>query len=270
MSEKAAAFTGSIPENYDRYLAPLFFNVFATEFADRVNAQDGGAVLELACGTGAVTKYLRSSLNDKIRLVATDLNPGMLEIARAKTNVADAIEFEIADGTDLPFEDATFDAIACAFGVMFFPNKAKGFSEAARVLKPGGRFHFTVWDALEHHGILSLVNKVVTDLTAENPITFLAAPFSYHDISEIEVTLKEAGFDDLDVQVQPRSNRPSPISDVLMAVISGTSLGSQLEERNLFEEGKSTIENALVTAFGETDISAPMQALACTASKTLQ
>ena len=117
---------------------PLLFEDYAADLAQQLAVPSGGAVLELACGTGVVTKHLRSALPASTRLVATDLNPGMLETAQRMLRGVTGIEFQIADGTDLPFDDASFDAVVCQFGVMFFPDKARGFSEAARVLKPSG------------------------------------------------------------------------------------------------------------------------------------
>ena len=101
------------------------FDVYAIELAAMVAVPNDGAVLELACGTGAVTRHLRASLPGTARLMATDFNPGMLDIAQDQLSAVDGIEFQVADGTDLPFEDASFDAIVCQFGIMFFPTRRK-------------------------------------------------------------------------------------------------------------------------------------------------
>src|ERR1700741_5155727 len=136
MSQKHVAFTGAVPENYDRYLGPVALAPYAEELARRVSVADGGAVLELACRTGIVTRRLRDRLSPTVNIVATDLNDAMLDYAAQKFRGEESIEWRQADATELPFADESFDTIVCQFGVMFFPDKAKAFAEAYRLLKP--------------------------------------------------------------------------------------------------------------------------------------
>jgi len=87
-------------------------------------------VLETAAGTGIVTRKLRDALAKDARLTATDLNPPMLEVARAKFRAGEQVEFQPADATALPFADGSFDAVMCQFGIMFFrtrPNPVPRF-----------------------------------------------------------------------------------------------------------------------------------------------
>ena len=146
MIEQAAHFAGTIPENYDSGLGPHLFVDFAADVARRAAATKPGRVLETAAGTGIVTRMLRDALPGSARLVASDLNPPMLAVARRKFGAAEKIEFQQADATALPFDDGAFDTIVCQFGVMFFHDKDKGYREAYRVLGRGGRYHFNVWD----------------------------------------------------------------------------------------------------------------------------
>src|SRR3954466_14058716 len=124
MDNKDAKFAGSIPEAYDRYLGPVFFQPYGEDLAARLTVPEKGAVLELACGTGIVTRILRNRLPETIRLVATDLNQPMIENATRKFSVDDAIEWKQADASRLVFDDHAFDAVVCQFGFMFFPDKA--------------------------------------------------------------------------------------------------------------------------------------------------
>ncbi len=268
MAEKLPVFAGSIPENYHKYLVPLIFDGYASDLAQQVETPDGGVVLELACGTGVATKHLRSSLASTVRLVATDFNPGMLETAQSSLSDVEGIEFQVADGTDLPFEDASFDAVVCQFGVMFFPDKVRGFSEAAQVLKPGGQLHFSVWDALEHNSICKVVHEATLSLSPDDPITFMALPFSYSDVSNIEETLAAAGFADIAFDVQSRQSRADSTYDVVTGMVAGSPLAAEFEERGLTDQGRTAIESALVSNFGEGEISAPMQAIIFSASKS--
>jgi ubiquinone/menaquinone biosynthesis C-methylase UbiE len=147
MFEQSARFTGDIPTNYDRGMGPHLFVDYAADLARRVAAARPLRVLEIAAGTGIVTRLLRDILPVTADLVASDLNPPMLDVARQKFRAGERIEFQPADANALPFPDGAFDAVVCQFGVMFFPDKLRAFAEAFRVLKPGGRFLFSVWDA---------------------------------------------------------------------------------------------------------------------------
>lgn len=267
MAESAPVFAGSIPDNYNQYLVPLFFDGYASDLAGKVDVPGGGAVLELACGTGAVTKHLRASLPSTTRLVATDLNPGMLETAQSALSTVEGVEFQVADGTDLPFEDASFDAVVCQFGVMFFPDKAQGFSEAARVLKPGGRLYFSVWDSLEHNSLAKLAHETAMSLSPE--ISFMAMPFDYSDVSTIKATLESTGFRGMEIFVQPRESRAGSPSDAVMGIVAGSPLAAELEARNLMEQGREAVESALKSAYGDGPIAAPMQAIVFVATKPI-
>jgi ubiquinone/menaquinone biosynthesis C-methylase UbiE len=142
MRDDAASFVGNIPQHYDQGLGPIIFAEYAADIARRVAAGNPARVLETAAGTGIVSRKLCDALTADAQLTATDFNPPMLEIARAKFRPGEQIGFQPADAVALPFADASFDAVVCQFGVMFFPDKAKSFSEAYRVLAPGGRYVF--------------------------------------------------------------------------------------------------------------------------------
>jgi ubiquinone/menaquinone biosynthesis C-methylase UbiE len=146
MSDDAAGFVGNIPQYYDQGMGPMVFVDYAADIARRVAAGNPARVLETAAGTGIVTRKLRDALPAGVHLTATDLNPPMLDVARSKFHAGEQVEFRPADATALPFADRSFDAVVCQFGVMFFPDKAKSYSEVYRVLAPGGRYLFSVWD----------------------------------------------------------------------------------------------------------------------------
>ena len=134
-------FAGSIPKLYESYLVPLIFAHYAGDMAARLANRSVSSVLEIAAGTGVVTRALASALPQNVSIVATDLNESMLEHAQS-LGTSRPVEWRQADAAALPFPDETFDAVICQFGVMFFPDKAKAFGEAHRVLRPGGGFSF--------------------------------------------------------------------------------------------------------------------------------
>ncbi len=184
--ESDKVFTGSIPTLYESYLVPLIFEPYATNLVNRLASRPLDRVLEIAAGTGVVTRSLASVLPDSVSIVATDLNQPMLDQALARGTTR-PVEWRQADAMRLPFPDGTFDAAVCQFGVMFFPEKSKAFSEARRVLKPGGVFVFNVWDRIEENEFADTVTTALAALFPEDPPRFMArTPHGYHDRPTIE------------------------------------------------------------------------------------
>lgn len=116
-------FSNSIPELYDTYLAPLIFEPYATDLAARLTARPLARVLEIAAGTGVVTRALASALPASAAIVATDLNQPILDRATGK-GTSWPVEWRQADAMNLPFDATSFGTLVCQFGVMFFPDKA--------------------------------------------------------------------------------------------------------------------------------------------------
>jgi SAM-dependent methyltransferase len=197
-----ASFIGSIPENYDRGLGPVFFTDFADEMARRVAAVAPSRVLETSAGTGIVTRRLRDLLPAGAKLTVTDLNPPMLDVARAKFKPGEAVAFQPADATALPFPDRSFDAAVCQFGVMFFPDKEKSYREAHRVLIPGGRYLFSVWDEHRFNPAPRLVHELLAGLFPDDPPGFYEVPFAYHRLDPVREAVTAAGFTDFGAAVR--------------------------------------------------------------------
>src|SRR5581483_10033812 len=167
-----AAFVGNIPQHYDQGLGPMIFVDYAADLARRAAAGQPARVLETAAGTGIVTRRLRDVLPAGTRLTATDLNPPMLEIARTKFRPGEQVEFQPADATALPFADSSFDAVVCQFGVMFYPDKEKSYREVYRVLAPGGRYLFNVWDSHSHNPFGQIAHDTVGRFFPVDPPQF--------------------------------------------------------------------------------------------------
>jgi SAM-dependent methyltransferase len=200
MRDDPAKFTGGIPEHYDAGLGPIIFADYATDIAERVAGFKPGRVLETAAGTGIVTRRLRDLLPAATRLTATDLNPPMLELARAKSGSGE-VAFQLADAMALPFADASFDAVVCQFGIMFYPDRDKSYREAQRVLAPGGHYVFSVWDSHRYNPFARIVDEVTASFFPADPPPFYKVPFSCHAIDPIKEALIKAGFTDLAVAV---------------------------------------------------------------------
>jgi ubiquinone/menaquinone biosynthesis C-methylase UbiE len=194
-----ADFAGSIPEVYDTLLVPLIFEPYAIDLARRVAALAPGRVLEIAAGTGALTRALARALPPESELVATDLNPPMLERAKAMDAARDgggcSVQWRVADALQLPFDDASFDVVACQFGVMFFPDKARAFGEVRRVLRPGGAWVFNTWGRIEDNEFAQVVTAALARLYPAQPPVFLArTPHGYFERAVVEAELAQAGF----------------------------------------------------------------------------
>ncbi|HEX9409773.1 MAG TPA: methyltransferase domain-containing protein, partial [Methylomirabilota bacterium] len=216
-------FAGSIPKFYDTYLVPLLFEPYAADLVNRLASRSLGRVLEVAAGTGVVTRALASVLPERVSIVATDLNQPMLDQASA-LGTTRPVEWRQADAMQLPFQDGTFDAVVCQFGVMFFPDKPQALSEARRVLRPGGVLVFNVWDRLEENEFADTVTAALASVFPEDPPRFLArTPHGYHERSRIEQDLVSSGFSAPPeiVTLAARSRAKSP-RDPAIAFCQGT------------------------------------------------
>src|SRR5258705_2315785 len=256
-------FAGSIPKLYDTHLVPLIFEPYAADLVNRVSSRPLSRVLEIAAGTGVVTRALASRLPECVSVVATDLNQAMLNQA-ATVGMKRSVEWRQADAMQLPFEDATFDAVVCQFGVMFFPEKPKAFSEARRVLRPGGVFVFNVWDRIEENEFADTVTIALEPLFPEDPPRFLArTPHGYHDSPTIARDLANGGFTKSaqTVTVAARS-RAGSSRMAAIAYCQGTPLRNEIEARGASRLGEATDHAAAAIAqrFGRGAVDGKIQA----------
>jgi SAM-dependent methyltransferase len=260
-------FAGSIPKVYDAYLVPLIFEPYAADLASRLASRSPARVLEIAAGTGVLTRKLASALPQSASIVATDLNQPMLDLASA-VGTQRPVEWRQADAMQLPFGDGAFDAVVCQFGVMFFPDKAKAFSEARRVLGPGGVFIFNVWDRIEENEFADTVTSALASLFPGDPPRFMARiPHGYCDRSTLERDLEKGGFTAsprFDT-VAARSRASSPRIPAI-AYCQGTPLRNEIEARDASRLGEATdlAEKAIAQRFGPGAVDGKIQALVVT------
>jgi SAM-dependent methyltransferase len=268
MSGNDASFIGSIPQFYDQGLGPMIFVDYAEEMARRVAATKPMQVLETAAGTGIVSRRLRDRLHPGAALTATDLNAPMLEIAKAKFKGEENIEFQPADAQALPFGDAAFDAVVCQFGIMFYPDKPKSFRETHRVLKPGGRYFFSVWDSHLYNPFGRIAHDVVSRLFSDNPPQFYKVPFSCAAIDPVKTLALDAGFTDLEISVVPLEKAVPDSASFARGMIFGNPVIEQIRERG----GDPEAVVAMVLAelhgnFGADPGRMPLQAILYSARK---
>lgn len=231
MTGSISTFAGDVPANYDRYLVPMIFVPYAEDVAQRVRQLDPKSVLEIAAGTGVVTRAMAAALGMDVRITVTDLSQPMLDTAMARQGEDDRISWKQADGQDLPFGDGLFDVVVCQFGAMFFPDKVKAFGEARRVLRPGGHYVVAVWDRIGNNEFISVVNAKLAELFPDNPPRFMERlPHGYWDFDRIGADLKAAGFSAVTFDSVDQTSRAASARDAVKGYCMGSPLGNEIEQ----------------------------------------
>lgn len=238
----------SMPEVYDRALGPTLFAPFAEHLAARVALLRPARVLELAAGSGIATAALLAVL-PAADLVATDLNPAMVQWAATRVP---GPSWRRADAQQLDLPDHSFDAVACQFGVMFFPDKPAAFAETARVLRPGGTLTFTVWDAVEFSPFPAALVASLAVVLPHDPPSFVArVPHGYHRPEQITQDLRQGGLlpGGVDRLVLPGT---APSARILAeGFCRGTPLRFALQERGDLDELTTAVGEEMTARLGE-------------------
>ena len=263
-------FQGSIPEGYQRHLVPLLFHPYAVDLADRVAALAPSRVLELAAGTGVLTRELADRLPAEVEITATDLSDAMLEIARG-VGTSRPVTWQQADAMHLPFDDDAFDVVVCQFGVMFFPDRPAALAGIRRVLRPGGTFLFNSWDGLATNDFPRIVNEVVADMFPDNPSRFMErVPHGYHDHDRIRADIEAGGFDGaITVETVAKPSRAASPFDAVVGFCRGTPVRTEILDRGGDPEEVARRSAAVVEQrYGPGPVEARITAHVATATAT--
>jgi SAM-dependent methyltransferase len=263
MMHRDDVFGGSVAELYETLMVPMLFEPYAMDIVNRLRALGPGRILEIGAGTGVVTRALAAGLPPEATIVATDLNPAMLQRAIAAGTARD-VEWRQADVSQLPMPDVSVDAVVCQFAVMFFTDKRRAFSEVRRVLKPGGHFIFSVWDQISTNEFAETVDTAVASLFSDDPPRFMSrTPHGYWDRSVIAGDLAAAGFGGhRHVDTIAARSRAASARSAAVAFCQGTPLRTEIESRDAgrLEEATGAAAGLLAARFGKGPIEGLMQA----------
>lgn len=268
MATEDKVFNGNIPAIYEKFMVPMLFEPYARDLAERLAKFQPNSVLEIAAGTGAVTRAVTGRLPADVRMTVTDLNPPMLEEAKTRVGNDGRITWQQADALALPFADQSFDAVICQFGAMFFTDKVKGYGEAKRVLKPGGHYLFNVWDKLANNDFVVVVDEVLKALFPSDPTRFMErAPHGYHDRQVIAEQLKSAGFTNVGIDAVELKSRSESALAAATGYCQGNPLRNEIEARAPGELAAVTqkVADALAKRFGSGPIEGKISAFVITA-----
>jgi SAM-dependent methyltransferase len=255
VTERDRRWSGSMPAVYDRWLVPAVFGPFATDLAERASRVDAERVLELAAGTGVLTRELVAT---GARVTATDLNPAMVEYGSAQVPQAG---WEQADAMRLPYPDGAFDLVVCQFGVMFLPDRPAGFAEARRVLAPGGRLLFNTWDTIGTHGFEGPLVEALRQLVPPGPPLFLeTTPHGYADLAVITADVAAGGLQPESVETVTVSGRAEVTADLVRGYCHGTPLRADIERRADLDATTAALIGLLEARLGPGPVTATMNA----------
>lgn len=229
--QDAAAFAGSVPEHYDRHLGPVLFAPFAADLVGRWQPKPGCRVLEVAAGTGIVTRALLGRLPADGRLCATDLSQAMLDHAKSRLPPDPRLELRTADAQQLPFADGSFDAVVIQFGVMFFADKTKALAECRRVLAPGGQLLCNTWCSLDDNQCARLAHETVAGFFPADPPRFLLTPYGWNDLLVVRATFAAAGFPATHAEVVEVKVTAESAHSLATGFVRGTPLSAAIQDR---------------------------------------
>ena len=258
--EKTAAFAGTIPANYERYLGPFLFEPYALDLVSRLQDKQYDDILEIACGTGRVTAHLARSVKHNT-LTATDLNADMINIAKEIIR-DDTIKWMPADAMQLPFSDESFDLVVIQFGIMFFPEREKGLQEAYRVLRPGGKLIFNTWNRVETNEAIHEGRLIIESYFGDDPPLFYNVPFSMFNEEGLSALVSEAGFKNVKTTLVKKEGVSPSATDIAKGMVEGNPVYLAILERDpsLINVIKEHIRKVVADKFGDKPLKSPLEA----------
>ncbi|NNF54199.1 MAG: methyltransferase domain-containing protein [Acidimicrobiales bacterium] len=227
-------------ENYERYFVPAIGEPVGRRLLDVARLTLGERVLDLACGTGIVTRLVAEAVGPKATVAGLDSNPGMLGVARRVCQ--DSIEWYEAPAEDLPVPNEAFDVVLCSMGLQFFPNKVRALREAHRVLAPGGR---VVWCTPgPTPPLLAAIDDALTSHIGPGTSMFIHGVFALHDATTAQDLMEAAGFEQIQVETTTMPLRVAPPAEFFWQYVQSTPLSAAVS--GLDEWARVALEDEVV------------------------
>lgn len=248
--------------NYEQFLGPMFFEPYASDISSLINAAAITSALEVGCGTGRVTKHLREALPPNVKLVASDISPEMLAVAREKLKDLD-VQWKVIDAQELPFENNSIDLVVCYFGYMFVPDRPKAFREAFRVLRKGGMLLMATWEQLENNEASNVFRRTVKKYFGDTLPASYRLPFSMCDEGEVRNLLEGAGFAGIRSEVVTKNSICASAAIAAEGLAKGGALYHEIMKRDPEWLGEiiSEVAKELGEKYGTAPMIAPMSAM---------
>ena len=247
----------------------MFFEPYAIEVANRIESSSIRLALEIASGTGRVTRHLRNVLPREAKLIASDISVDMLSVAKEKLRDLD-IEWSVINAEQLPFDDNSVDLVVCCFGYMFVPDKMRAFSGVYRVLRPGRMFLFTTWDKLELNAVSNGYRQVAKRYLEDPLPQEYNLPFSIHDEEIITSWLQDTGFSKIKIERVKKVSRAETAKQAVAGLTQGGLIYDEIMKRNpaWMDEIKTIVEQELAEKYGAAPMTASMSAVISEAWKS--
>jgi len=246
----------SAAEIYDEFFLPALFQEWTGRVADAAQIQPGQHVLDVACGTGVLTRTVDERIGENGSVIGLDVNPGMLAVAARK---APHIEWREGRAEALPFDDASFDAVVSQFGLMFFDDRDAAIREMVRVLRPSGYLAIAVWDSLANTPGYAAMVDLLQRLFGDEVANGIRAPYILGDTGELRALCAEAGLPRVSITTHPGTARFPSLKSWVHTDIKGWVLADMLDDDQfalLLSQAKQELSR-FVTDDGSVAFSAP-------------
>ena len=267
MSQNSAGVSGWQLEGdaslaYDTHIVDVFLQDYSRRLVEVAAIKPGDRVLDVACGTGVMTRLLANKIGSAGQVVGFDLNAGMLARARASDETATAIEWRLGNATDMPFADATFDCVICQHGLQFIPDKAAALSEMHRVLADRGRTVISVWRSIEHCPWQAAIADAVERNVGSEQAAQIRSAFSFGDADQLQQLIVAAGFRGVEIRVERETIRHASMADYVPGYISATPVAAAVAGLDKEAQAKFTtdVRDALAAYRVGDGLAAPIEA----------
>lgn len=235
---------GAASRGYAEHVAPFLMRPFADELFSRLDVDENATVLEVGAGSGAFTEVVFPRVKS---VLATDFSPRMVQVLRERLKVLGAtnVQAEVMDGQALDLADASFDAAACSFALMLFPDRRRGFAELCRVVRPNGRVAISAWAGPEKFESFGLFLAAVQAALPDMPPPPSPPPvFSLADPDEFRAQMEAVGFRDVEVEFVARDMQVPTVDAMWTMLTAGAPPVQALLDR-IGPSGKDRVRDQL-------------------------